>query len=57
MDQLEGIDAIIVPVGGGTLLAGTCAAVKNLYPSIKIIVCDVFYTSYQSFHQVLYSIT
>ena len=38
MDQLEGVDAIIVPVGGGTLLAGTCVAVKTLYPSIKIIV-------------------
>ena len=54
IDQLEGIDAIIVPVGEGTLLAGTCIAVKTLYPSIKIIVRTVFYTSYQNFHQVLY---
>lgn len=48
LDQLEGIDAIIVPVGGGTLLAGTCIAVKTLYPSIKIIVRTVFYTSFPS---------
>lgn len=41
VDQLEGVDAIIVPVGGGTLLAGTCVAVKTLYPSIKIIVRTV----------------
>ena len=38
MDQLEGVDAIIVPVGVGTLLAGTCVAVKTLYPSTKVIV-------------------
>ena len=41
VDQLEGVDAIIVPVGEGTLLAGTCVAVKTLYPSIKIIVSKV----------------
>lgn len=38
VDQLEGVDAIIIPVGGGTLIAGTCIAVKTLYPSVKIIV-------------------
>lgn len=38
VDQLEGLDAIIIPVGGGTLIAGTCIAVKTLYPSVKIIV-------------------
>ena len=41
VDQLEGVDAIIVPVGEGTLLAGTCVAVKTLFPSIKIIVSKV----------------
>lgn len=38
VDQLEEVDAIIIPVGGGTLIAGTCIAVKTLYPSVKIIV-------------------
>lgn len=56
IDQLEGIDAIIVPVGGGTLLAGTCIAVKTLYPSMKIIVRTIFYTSYLNSHQALYRI-
>lgn len=37
VDQLEEVDAIIIPVGGGTLIAGTCIAVKTLYPSVKII--------------------
>lgn len=55
VDQLEGVDAIIVPVGGGTLLAGTCVAVKILYPSIKIIVCTVFYTSYpETLYRIAY---
>ena len=47
MDQLEGIDAVIVPADGQAcaLLAGTCVAVKTLYPSIEIIVriCSTSY--------------
>lgn len=31
------IDAIFVPVGGGGLIAGTCAYVKYLYPDVKVI--------------------
>lgn len=38
VDQVEGVDAVVVPVDGGALLAGTCIAIKTLYPSIKIIV-------------------
>ena len=46
VDQIEGIDAVIVPADGkaSALLAGTCVAVKTLYPSIEIIV-RVFSTS------------
>ena len=43
VDQLEEVDAVVVPVEGGTLLAGTCVAVKTLYPSIQMIVSIVFY--------------
>lgn len=41
VDQVEEVDVIILPLGEGTLLAGTCLAVKTLYPSIKIIVSTV----------------
>ena len=41
VDQLEEVDVIILLLGKGTLLAGTCLAVKTLYPSIKIIVSTV----------------
>ena len=48
----EPLDAIIVPVGGGGLIAGISVAMKhlspdtevivrNLYPKISILLCDV----------------
>jgi len=38
VEQLPDADAIVVPVGGGGLIAGVARAVKSLYPHIKIIV-------------------
>lgn len=37
-EQVKDADAIIVPVGGGGLIAGIATAVKALKPHIKIIV-------------------
>lgn len=37
MEQVQNIDAIVVPTGGGGLLAGVSVAVKMLNPNIKII--------------------
>lgn len=37
VEQVPDIDAIVVPTGGGGLLAGVSVAVKTLYPHIKII--------------------
>lgn len=36
IDQLKDTDAIVVPVGGGGLIAGLAFAVKSLNPSIKV---------------------
>lgn len=36
-DQLEHIDAVLVPIGGGGLIAGIALALKQLNPTIKII--------------------
>lgn len=38
VEQVKDIDAIVVPVGGGGLIAGVALAVKTLFPHIKIIV-------------------
>nr|CAD7413448.1 unnamed protein product [Timema poppensis] len=37
VEQVPNIDAVIVPVGGGGLIAGVALAVKTLFPHIKII--------------------
>lgn len=36
-DQLENIDAVLVPIGGGGLIAGIAVALKALKPHIRII--------------------
>lgn len=38
IEQVENIDAVIIPVGGAGLLAGSAVAIKYLYPNIQIIV-------------------
>lgn len=36
LDQLPDVEAIIVPIGGGGLIAGVAMAVKSLRPDVKI---------------------
>ena len=36
LDQLENVEAIIVPIGGGGLISGVAFAVKSLKPSVKV---------------------
>jgi threonine dehydratase len=37
LDQLEDVDVVLVPIGGGGLLAGISTAIKAIKPSVKII--------------------
>lgn len=37
VDQVPKLDAVIVPVGGGGLIAGTALAIKSLLPDVQII--------------------
>ncbi len=37
LEDVPDLDAIIVPVGGGGLISGIAAAVKNINPSVRII--------------------
>ena len=36
LDQLDDVDAIVVPVGGGGLISGLAFAVKSLRPEVKV---------------------
>ena len=38
VEQVPDIDACIIPVGGGGLIAGAALAIKNLRPNCMIIV-------------------
>jgi len=40
IDQLNNIDAVFVPVGGGGLIAGIAGYLKSVLPEIKIIGCQ-----------------
>lgn len=40
MEQVPDMDALVVPVGGGGLIAGVATAVKALKPHVKIIVSN-----------------
>lgn len=37
LEQVENVDAIIVPIGGGGLMAGILTAIKETNPTVKVI--------------------
>ena len=48
IDQVRSLDAVVLPVGGGSLLAGVALAVKTVYPNIQIIVSLKFVYAFLS---------
>jgi len=52
LEQVDNVDAVVVPVGGGGLIAGIALAVKTLKPEVKII--GVESESVPSFHKALH---
>ena len=38
LEQVPDVDAVVIPVGGGGLLAGCAKALKTMKPSVSIIV-------------------
>lgn len=37
LEQLENVDVVLVPIGGGGILAGIATAIKSIKPSVKVI--------------------
>jgi len=40
LSSVEGLDAVIAPVGGGGLLSGTCLAVRGVDPGIRLFAAE-----------------
>jgi threonine dehydratase/serine racemase len=40
LDQVSDLDAVIAPIGGGGLMAGTCIAAKGLKPDIRVFAAE-----------------
>lgn len=38
--QVEGLDAVIAPIGGGGMISGTCLTLSNVAPAIKIYAAE-----------------
>ncbi len=37
LEQVDGLEAVVVPIGGGGLIGGIACAVKSIKPSVKVI--------------------
>ncbi|WP_347266516.1 beta-hydroxyaspartate dehydratase BhcB [Paracoccus sp. (in: a-proteobacteria)] len=40
IEQVEGLDAVVAPIGGGGMVSGTCLTLSNLAPGIKIYAAE-----------------
>ena len=40
MSQVEGLDAVIAPIGGGGMVSGTCLTLSTLAPDVKIYAAE-----------------
>lgn len=52
LEQVEGLDAVLVPVGGGGLIGGMGAAIKALAPSVRLygVQMERFSAAHDRFH-------
>lgn len=40
IEQIEGLDAVIAPIGGGGMVSGTCLTLSRLAPKVKIYAAE-----------------
>jgi threonine dehydratase len=55
MEQVEGLDAVIAPIGGGGMISGTCLTLSNIAPNVEIFaaepeMADDAYRSFKAGH-------
>ncbi|MFZ1815856.1 MAG: beta-hydroxyaspartate dehydratase BhcB [Rhizobiaceae bacterium] len=39
-EQVEGLDAVIAPIGGGGMISGTCLTLSNIAPGVKVYAAE-----------------
>lgn len=53
VEQVPNIDAVVIPIGGGGLIAGVALAVKSLHPGVMIVVSEyIFSLLFLSFFEI-----
>lgn len=40
IDQIEGLDAVVAPIGGGGMISGTCLTLSNIAPQVEIFAAE-----------------
>jgi len=40
LEQVENLDAVIAPIGGGGMISGTCLTISNVAPEVKIYAAE-----------------
>lgn len=40
LEQVEGLDAVIAPIGGGGMISGTCLTLSNIAPDVEIYAAE-----------------
>jgi threonine dehydratase len=40
MDQVEGLEAVIAPIGGGGMISGTCLTLSTIAPNVEIFAAE-----------------
>lgn len=40
IEQVDGLDAVVAPIGGGGMISGTCLTLSNLAPNVRIYAAE-----------------
>lgn len=40
LEEIEGLDALVAPIGGGGMVSGTCLTLSNIAPQVKIYAAE-----------------